>query len=669
MAMARNLEKTGRNYTLNKLLEEDAANAMIMSNVYELEMTRIESRLKEQMSSFQAHVLNDMRVLKGKWEDAVKAQESTKALLAKSEQEKQRLEAQIKKLQLENAELKKISDHQNKRLLLSEKAIKSKDAEDRKKYWLSRFSPDDVKKVIKCQKLIRKWLARIRFKKLVLELYRTPDSKQSAEIKPLFHRMRIIREILSTEKTYVTNLKTVVEHFLKPLRECVSNKLVNISPTDVQVIFSDLETIMNFNATLYATLSERKKYIAGTIGTIFLQMAPYLKMYTSYVNNYCTALSTLGSCQQSSKSFANWIKERESAPQLGNLHLSDFLINPIQRVPRYVMLFQDLLKHTSSDHKDYKNLEKLITELQNVASLINERKRQAEQMEKVLTVQAKLVGDFASLVKPHRRYIREGPLSKGKVHSTIGEERYYYLLSDVLLCTKQVGKMMEVEELKPLNGAVVQSSVPHNIYGFSFALLSDGEITYLGAPNPADATSWVADLEAAITAAGESFHDDEDLRKGLFGSGSTNKFGTVSGRASVHLGSQIINMFGGGRKDSIGGGAKSPVAQQKIIKQGKVKMLRNKSWKSKWMVLHDNDVTYHKNEEDTTCAGRMNLGELRTHKDLNKDTEFSLEEDNSKWVIQCESKADAEAWQAAIKKAKLTFWKDSKGSMTKALQQ
>jgi hypothetical protein len=53
------------------------------------------------------------------------------------------------------------------------------------------------------------------------------------------------------------------------------------------------------------------------------------------------------------------------------------------------------------DHKDYQNLEKLLTELQNVASLINERKRQAEQMEKVLLVQEKLSGDFAVCTSVH----------------------------------------------------------------------------------------------------------------------------------------------------------------------------------------------------------------------------------------------------------------------------
>jgi hypothetical protein len=56
----------------------------------------------------------------------------------------------------------------------------------------------------------------------------------------------------------------------------VSQKAVSLSAADIQVIFSDIETISNFNSMLYSTLSQNKVYIHGTIGAVFLQLVSLL---------------------------------------------------------------------------------------------------------------------------------------------------------------------------------------------------------------------------------------------------------------------------------------------------------------------------------------------------------------------------------------------------------
>lgn len=45
---------------------------------------------------------------------------------------------------------------------------------------------------------------------------------------------------------------------------------------------------------------------------------------------------------------------------------------PIQRIPRYVMLLSDLLKHTEPNHLDYKNISTGLNKVQGVATYINE---------------------------------------------------------------------------------------------------------------------------------------------------------------------------------------------------------------------------------------------------------------------------------------------------------
>lgn len=40
--------------------------------------------------------------------------------------------------------------------------------------------------------------------------------------------------------------------------------------------------------------------------------------------------------------------------------LDNYLIQPVQRIPKYVLLFKDLLKNTNLEHPDYKNIEKIL---------------------------------------------------------------------------------------------------------------------------------------------------------------------------------------------------------------------------------------------------------------------------------------------------------------------
>jgi hypothetical protein len=35
------------------------------------------------------------------------------------------------------------------------------------------------------------------------------------------------------------------------------------------------------------------------------------------------------------------------------MNLDDFLVKPVQRLPKYVLLLKDLFKHTEVDHPDY----------------------------------------------------------------------------------------------------------------------------------------------------------------------------------------------------------------------------------------------------------------------------------------------------------------------------
>jgi hypothetical protein len=58
--------------------------------------------------------------------------------------------------------------------------------------------------------------------------------------------------------------------------------------------------------------------------------------------------------------------------------LDSFLIMPVQRIPRYILLLSELKKHTPSDHPDYPKITEAWTSMQEVANYVNEKKRESE---------------------------------------------------------------------------------------------------------------------------------------------------------------------------------------------------------------------------------------------------------------------------------------------------
>lgn len=106
----------------------------------------------------------------------------------------------------------------------------------------------------------------------------------------------------------------------------------------------------------------------------------------------------------------------------------------MQRIPRYILLLQELKKHTSPEHPDSEPVTRawqqarpvpLVAHLptnseltgsppqmQEVATYVNQRKKESEQLQRVLEVRARLEADLArlelpELVTPGRSFVRE----------------------------------------------------------------------------------------------------------------------------------------------------------------------------------------------------------------------------------------------------------------------
>eukprot|EP01122_Echinamoeba_exundans_P017841 TRINITY_DN9794_c0_g1_i1.p1 TRINITY_DN9794_c0_g1~~TRINITY_DN9794_c0_g1_i1.p1 ORF type:complete len:839 (-),score=226.46 TRINITY_DN9794_c0_g1_i1:118-2271(-) len=262
-------------------------------------------------------------------------------------------------------------------------------------------------------------------------------------------------EILTSERSYVDTLDQFVKNFLQPLKE--GSKSHIITEQERGVLFSDIETIIALNKMFLVQVENRLRFYTNKtlIADIFLSFLPHFKMYTQYCYNYPNALATMTKLTEENSKFKSFIKKAESIMQK---RFMDVLITPVQRVPRYVLLLDTLIKHTSEDHPDYAQLKKAHEQAQNAANDINQKLREAENRSRVLSVQQRFNETLdEDLVQPHRQHIREGVFRKKNEEDDMDwsdslddsetaqdeEEKgkmYCFLFNDIFLVAECVGK-------------------------------------------------------------------------------------------------------------------------------------------------------------------------------------------------------------------------------------
>jgi len=248
-----------------------------------------------------------------------------KEKIEKEKHEKEKLEKEIhdnKKVETSKVELP-ITEIQNK--------------SDKSKVLYEYFStPKGKEKLILAQAVCRGYLVRLKIK----------HEKQERT------RRDIVAEITLTETLYVNNLSKLISVYIEPIKK---NPDYFALMENMKTVFSEVEVIRGYNGLILADLKSEKK----SIGKIFLAICDFLKVYTVYVNNYSVSFDTLR-IAMTNKHFQAFLEKQKLSPESNQLDFASFLIMPIQRIPRYVLLLQDLFKHTRKSHPDYVSLKKVL---------------------------------------------------------------------------------------------------------------------------------------------------------------------------------------------------------------------------------------------------------------------------------------------------------------------
>ncbi|XP_075837415.1 rho guanine nucleotide exchange factor 38 isoform X2 [Microtus pennsylvanicus] len=296
----------------------------------------------------------------------------------------------------------------------------------------------------------------------------TPNPEEEQQMRKMMaKRAKIIRELIQTERDYVTDLELCVREVVQPLRNKQVDRL------DVEGLFSNIESVHQISAKLLSLLEEATTDVEPAmqvIGEVFMQIkGPLEDVYKIYCYHHDEAHSVLESyekeeelkqhlnhCIQSLKN----IYMQEGKPNL--LDMGSLMIKPIQRVMKYPLLLCELRNSTPPSHPDYRALEEAFAAVKDINVNINELKRRKDLVlkykkndedeslkDKLSKLNIHSISKKSKRVTNHLKILTRGE-SQVKDNTFNREEKLFRSLEKTLrLCVKHISSCLQHIEAMP----------------------------------------------------------------------------------------------------------------------------------------------------------------------------------------------------------------------------
>jgi hypothetical protein len=239
--------------------------------------------------------------------------------------------------------------------------------------------------------------------------------------------------------------------YYKPLQKIVSKFTGGgqdplISASEFQIIFASVPKVLELNEELLEKLEERigeegSFHVDETcIGDVLVGMGvERFDVYGEYVAQWDASNLMLKKCTDKPE-FADLLSQF-GARAKGKLDLFSLLIMPVQRVPRYVLLLRELIKHSPKSHPDYANLTAAQAMMEEIGQRINTRRGEFDDRLVVAKENAALLLRPRELTQRHRRHIRSGVVTSkdegGKLHLV--------LFNDLLVAARAMSTMSKLK--------------------------------------------------------------------------------------------------------------------------------------------------------------------------------------------------------------------------------
>ncbi|XP_051231906.1 guanine nucleotide exchange factor VAV3 isoform X2 [Dicentrarchus labrax] len=251
-----------------------------------------------------------------------------------------------------------------------------------------------------------------------------------------------LTEIKQTEEKYTETLESIEKYFLNPLKKF-------FSAAEIDKVFVNIPDLVKLHKSLMADVQDSiLNKNALNLYQIFISYKERLLIYGIYCSQVEIAIAVLDLLCKEKEDVRLKLEECSKRANNGKFTLRDLLVVPMQRVLKYHLLLQELVKHTH-DAADKSNLKIALDAMKDLAQYVNEVKRDNETLREIEQYQRSI----ENLNQPLISYGR--PKGDGEVRMVSvdkrKQDRHIFLFDMAVIVCKRRGDNYEMKDILDLN--------------------------------------------------------------------------------------------------------------------------------------------------------------------------------------------------------------------------
>ncbi|KAF7721167.1 hypothetical protein EC973_005149 [Apophysomyces ossiformis] len=286
-------------------------------------------------------------------------------------------------------------------------------------FTISDLYQDDTNGFVKVVNTIDKILQLLEKRGVITVRSSSRDSDPDA---PKDTRDKVVCELLDTERKFVQDMEYLQNYMRKLQQQHI------VSPDTVHYLFGNLNALVDFQRRFLIQLEEmaEKAPEDQRWGHLFVQMEEPFAVYEPYCANYYSAQDLV--VQETSK------LQKVADILDPNYELPSMLIKPVQRICKYPLLINQLIKSTNKDWPYYAEMEEGLEAIKRVTEKVNETQRQHENMQMVEELKKRVINWDGRSIEEFGKL-----LLKDRMVMTVNEndrELHMFLFQKALLMCK-----------------------------------------------------------------------------------------------------------------------------------------------------------------------------------------------------------------------------------------
>ncbi|XP_075473148.1 guanine nucleotide exchange factor VAV3 isoform X2 [Ascaphus truei] len=259
-----------------------------------------------------------------------------------------------------------------------------------------------------------------------------------------------LSEIKQTEEKYTETLESIEKFFMEPLKKFLPS-------TDLESVFINIPDLVSVHKNLMQEINDSITHKNNqNLYEIFLLYKERLLIYGDYCSQVELAISTLDNISKGREDVRLKLEECSKRANNGKFTLRDLLVVPMQRVLKYHLLLQELVKHTN-EPAEKANLRLALDAMKDLAQYVNEVKRDKETLREIEQFQISI----ENLNQPLSLYGRpkvDGEIKISTLDKRTRQDRYIFLFDQAVIVCKRRGDNYDMKEVIDLQKYKITNS-------------------------------------------------------------------------------------------------------------------------------------------------------------------------------------------------------------------